>query len=671
MKKGGMRGVVLGAAILAAAGALAAADHYKLVTGPANFYYGHVSYIEPGPEGAAPAVLREGRTEPEEALLNMPLGPGDTVRTSADRRVELQFDTGTVVRLDFSTELRIETILARSLSKLDEVSVMALEKGRIYVMYKEYDRKELFQVLTANAAVRLKHNSVATISAAGDGATEAQVKYGRAQVRFGRDERSLADRAVGKGERLIVLADHQFELAPAIGETAFELWNKDINARFDDLHEGLSALPKPLQKLPPAVFYFAQAYGSRYGEWLWDDLYGYIWRPFVDNGAYPWGWQPYFAGQWASYNGQMFWIPGEPWGWVPYHLGVWQWSKKLGWVWLPGSMFAPAWATWDFYFFYAGWRPWNLYDWMYGHSPYGWSGFYYDGGVWNYGPYGGAAGSGLPPTVIRKDQLKDPKTPYPLPAELRKVLANVIAADKRGDPRVAEDSADPARQLVFVDKRRLAERGLENKAVTWDRVPKVGPPADGTNGQARHRVDPQREAARLFRGVDGASAPPRRISPPPAPGTEHGLAGALPARTAVREEAQARRGQLPVQRFRDWNPDLRVARELGASIVYSSANNEIRCPELGLSSRDRERGGEVAPRLTPRGISYGPATGLGGQGSDRYGGPSGLSGGSSSSGAPSSGSGGAAERSSTSSRGAESRGSGESKGGSETVRIKN
>jgi hypothetical protein len=38
-------------------------------------------------------------------------------------------------------------------------------------------------------------------------------------------------------------------------------------------------------------------------------------------------------------------------------------------------------------------------------------------------------------------------------------------------------------------------------------------------------------------------------------------------------------------RFRDWNPDVKVARRAGISIRYSSRSNEVRCPELNLSSR--------------------------------------------------------------------------------------
>ena len=220
MKNGGIRKVVFGAVLLAAAGGLWAADHYRVVNGPKDFYFGHISYIEPTCRTAPiPIVLREGRAEPEQGVLNLPIGPGDTIRTSADRRCEIQFDTGTIVRLDVATEVRVETILARSLSSLDELSVLTLGKGRIYVMYKEYDRKEMFQVLTPNAAVKMKHNSVALVTAAADGTHRdpGEIRPGPGALRAGR-KRSLDDRTVKKGERLIVLKDHQFELAAAIDD---------------------------------------------------------------------------------------------------------------------------------------------------------------------------------------------------------------------------------------------------------------------------------------------------------------------------------------------------------------------------------------------------------------------------------------------------------------------
>jgi hypothetical protein len=668
MKNGGFRKVVLGLVFLAASSGLRAADHYKVLNGPKNFYFGHISYIESTPEGTDPVVLREGQSVPEQAVLNLPVGPGDTVRTSADRRCEIQFDTGTVVRLDFGAVVRVETILARSLSSLEQISNLALDKGRIYVMYREYDGREIFQVLTPNAAVKMKHNAVALITAAEDGATETQVKYGKAQMRFGASERLLDDQTVRKGERLIVQKDNQFQLAPAIEGTAFDLWNKEVNAHFDDLHEGLTALPKPIQRLPAAVFYFAQTYGNLYGEWLWDEMYGYIWRPFVDNGMYPWGWRPYYAGQWSSSGGQMFWVPQEPWGWIPYHLGIWQWDKKHGWVWLPGSMFAPAWATWDFFFGYAGWRPWGLYDWMGGAYSYYNGGFNYLDGAWGYNwPYG-EGGPGKPgrlvSNVVRKDQLKQPGAiSYPVPPELKGALKNVTAAYERGDVRIRESASAVPGHLVFVAKGDLKAHAVNEKARTWQEVAKAGVPPAKESGVLRRPADPQREAARIFRGGDRPAASPQKREGAAAKPIEGRnfvavpLATERPAATVRRgdglrgeknigeptagartEKGPAGRDAGPAVRFRDWNPDVRIARELGVHIEYSSQKNEVRCPELRISSQDRERGSGIVPHLTSQGVSYGPSGATAAVGSGTHGSSGASSGAGGGSGRSSSGS---------------------------------
>src|SRR4030042_248675 len=76
-------------------------SNYKLVNGQKDFYYGHISYADLKNDGRDPVVFREGRLTPEIAILNLPLGPGDAIQTTAERRTEIQFDNGTIVRLDF------------------------------------------------------------------------------------------------------------------------------------------------------------------------------------------------------------------------------------------------------------------------------------------------------------------------------------------------------------------------------------------------------------------------------------------------------------------------------------------------------------------------------------------------------------------------------------------
>ena len=560
--------------ILAAA---ASASHYKLINGEKDFYYGHISYADIKNDGQDPVVFREGRLTPEVAVLNLPLGPGDVLQTSAERRAEIQFDNGTVVRLDLDSRLKIETVMAQSLSTAQKISNLVLEKGQIYVMYRKYSSLEMFQVVTAGAAVKLDHNSVALIRLTGEGATDVQVERGKAYLLCGADKENLSHKRINAKQRGIVSAENEVELAEYEVLTDFKAWNESLNSHFQELHEG-NYLPKPLQNLPPAVFEFAQKFGNIYGEWTWHDLYGYVWRPYLNDQRYPWGtWSPYINGSWTSYGGEMFWVAAEPWGWVPYHLGLWMWDAKKGWVWLPGSMFAPAWAVWDFYAGFYSWRPYSLFDWMYGFDNF-WASMY------GYGAYGGyGLGRVYPPSPqgssdvlrsIRKDQLKKKDSPeLPMPKEVKKAFEATLAALKKGDQTLLDSVEGLPRRSVFVKKQDLLSPTWRDKAVPFDRLPKETPAAASTvqpaspprsavvSKEARLAI----ERSRSIADVRAWMASPSRLS---------------------REASLPHYAAAPSFRFRDWNPDTRTAIRLGVEIAYSSRTNEIACPQLGLSSRN-------------------------------------------------------------------------------------
>ncbi len=616
--------IFLAAVVCLAPAAVFAKEHYRVVDKPNHFYYGYISFVEAEGDGKDPVVFREGSAEPVPAVVNLPLGPGDVIRTTAERRCEIQFDSATIVRLDVDTELKIETILAGSLSSTQELSNLFLTQGRIYVMYKEYSRREMFQVLTPAAAVKLKHKSVAMIKATADRSTDVQIKLGKASVLYGETESKLKREAIGKMDRLIVTGGGQAQVADYIGGTDFELWNEEVNSSFEELHEGAAVLPKPIQRLPRAVFHFAQNYGYRYGEWVWDDFFGYVWRPYLNDGRYPSGsWQPYHYGQWASYAGQMFWIPDEPWGWVPYHLGIWHWSKKLGWVWMPGSIFAPAWVDWDFFLGRFCWRPWTLWDWYWGgafadsffgpyYGPYG---FGYWAGDWHYQwPGAVPADDDVAPPLdrIRKAQLKQPGSKgLPVPPELKGVLKKTGAAYERGDAWAVESMRKVPSHLLFLKAEDLGSRRAAEKSIKWDHVPRVKgiPLAEGESGSLEPTINPARRASLFLRGIDvsreikempGRDAVRGPIKESRVPASVRGITqDSEPPRESATVPVQRRRESSFVDRIRartetsarprflDWNPDVRVASRLGVSIEYSSRTNEVRSPELRLSSRDR------------------------------------------------------------------------------------
>lgn len=581
---------------------------YKVANGDLAVYFGRISLVDLKNDGQDPMVIRAGKNVPEVVSLNFPIGPGDTILTSPGRRCEVQFDTGTIIRLDYDTDLKVETLMAQTLSSPDQTTNMILSKGQVYVMFREYDSSELFQLMTGNAAVKFDHGTVAKVKVLADGLTEVQVKAGKASVMYGLSAKAVETKKVRKLERLVVLKDNHSQPGPYVVDTEFDRWNDEINADFMALHKGQSMLPKPVMRYSPAVTYFAQKYSNIYGEWVWDDLCGYVWRPNF-NDYYPWGtWQPLVYGQWTEIQGQMFWVPEEVWGWIPYHLGAWTWDKKLGWLWIPGSAFAPAWATWDFFFGHYAWRPWSFYDWWMltdaGDSFYNsyWP-YYYGSGLWPYGwaqdvfnpgtPSGGETGK-APVTKVSKGQLVQPKHILPLPKDMKSVYKNILNALHRGDERVTSSFLQINRSMSFVKPGDINSPRLNEKAVRFEQVaPSSGPLSfrDQFFQQVRSQNAARQAALDFSRNMDSRAprtVPPNLIVPlvsqpqPAPPGPVN--SPAMPAEgRAIRSTGPAARESM---RFRDWNPDVRIALSRGLTISYSSLTNEVRCPQLGISSRD-------------------------------------------------------------------------------------
>ncbi len=607
---------------------LLANSNYDYVYSPkTEIYFGHISYSEVMNDGQDPVVLREGKKIPEVAVLNLPLTTGDVIITPAKRRCEIQFDTGTIIRLDHNTELKIETILAQSLSSRKKLTNLILKKGQIYVMYKKYNSRELFQVITTKAAVKMDHKTVAIVQAGLDGQTDIQVKLGKAEVLYGADEEHLHKKKIKKLQRLTVSPSDQITLGKYEPEIDFELWNKVINEKFKTLHQGQSFLPQPIQKLPPAVFYFAQKYSNVYGEWVWNSLYGYVWRPNY-NDYYPWGrWQPYFYGQWREIQGQLFWVPEESWGWVPYHLGLWLWDKKYGWIWLPGSAFAPAWVAWNFYMGYYTWRPWTLWDWCgyyypdyYLSSAYDYYYYAYPYDYWQSAYYRQPENQKGQKIlhVIRKDQLQRKENPpYPLPKSFKKAYQNFANALKKNDERAISLLKKIPEGIIVVKTKDLNTPHLQKVSLGLEQIS-----GDVKNLKISTRpklkgcdLTPYRKAVgdfkrnaiisklrkyvfssfsnkkkTAFSKTKISSAKPEasfewRTIPfssskfmPQTAGKE------FPAKVGSLSQRPIHRA--PSIRLRDWNPDVKVAQKIGVTINYDSPSNEIRCPSLGLSSKN-------------------------------------------------------------------------------------
>jgi hypothetical protein len=92
-----------------------------------------------------------------------------------------------------------------------------------------------------------------------------------------------------------------------------------------------------------------------YGVWRETSSYGYVWQPREAERSR--SWRPYTNGRWIYTDAGWTWISEEPFGWATYHYGRWTRLRNIGWVWVPGDEWAPAWVSWRKSNDYVGWAP--------------------------------------------------------------------------------------------------------------------------------------------------------------------------------------------------------------------------------------------------------------------------------------------------------------------------
>ncbi|MCA1827753.1 MAG: DUF6600 domain-containing protein [Myxococcales bacterium] len=91
---------------------------------------------------------------------------------------------------------------------------------------------------------------------------------------------------------------------------------------------------------------------SPYGTWTYVAPYGRVWIPAVG-----YGWRPYYYGRWVLTDWGWTFVSDDPWGWAAYHYGRWNFGIGVGWYWIPGRVWAPAWVSWRYGGGYAAWCP--------------------------------------------------------------------------------------------------------------------------------------------------------------------------------------------------------------------------------------------------------------------------------------------------------------------------
>ena len=90
-----------------------------------------------------------------------------------------------------------------------------------------------------------------------------------------------------------------------------------------------------------------------YGRWIETVRYGLVWHPMHVHED----WRPYSYGYWECTEMGWVFVSEHPWGWACYHYGRWLNTPDNGWIWIPGTVWAPAWVAWRVGGEHIGWAP--------------------------------------------------------------------------------------------------------------------------------------------------------------------------------------------------------------------------------------------------------------------------------------------------------------------------
>ncbi|MBP1628016.1 MAG: Ribonuclease [Holophagaceae bacterium] len=336
--------LLLPAAIFAAPPVMAQSDgDQDDYAGESSDRYAQVRVME------GDAIIHKG--DVEEALgRGTPVGEGDVVESRG--RGVLQLGDGTRVAFDTGTRF---TVAALFMDRQGERQVLLkLERGRLRIsVSNDPDTRIRVDSPLGSVSFGVKANVAVGL---GQQALETKVFTTRASVQNQEDKVTL-----GAGEWL------RFH-SPKDSLNRI----RDFNTYDLDDFENWSGPQlaqrrvRDLDRVPEEIRPYAEELSGN-GDWVYvDETQSYCWRPR----GVPQDWRPYWRGRWASYPGGMTWVSDEPWGYVTHHYGRWGWSLSLGWYWIPGIQYSPAWVAWQNSDAYFGWAPLGYADqpctWGYG-----------------------------------------------------------------------------------------------------------------------------------------------------------------------------------------------------------------------------------------------------------------------------------------------------------------
>jgi hypothetical protein len=266
-----------------------------------GFVDGDVSFFRPGAGDWAPAQI------------NMPLSPGDRLRTGSTGNLEIQVGDRAFARAWADTRIELT-------NQDPEHLQFDVTAGHVAFDVRTLEPGHTVEVGTPSAAFTIAYAGYYRLNVAGERTTFSARRGGRALA----TPVDGAPFGISPDEEVAIEGTGRPEVSsyPAPPLDAWDSWNY---ARTDALLEAASA-----RYVPPGVYGTSDL--DRYGQWREVPDYGPVWEP----AGVPDGWVPYSTGSWVQdpYYGWT-WVDTAPWGWAPYHYGRWVHVGR-SWCWAPG-----------------------------------------------------------------------------------------------------------------------------------------------------------------------------------------------------------------------------------------------------------------------------------------------------------------------------------------------
>lgn len=264
----------------------------------------------------------------ERAFMNLPITQGTQVRTLENGRAEIEFEDGSTLRIAPNTAVAFTTLSMNDAS--NRVSAVNMVEGKAYVDWlgkggDEFTLNFSGEKVELKQAAHFRVENSSSVAEIANFKNVLEVVSPSGSVKVEKDKTASFD----------VRDSNKATIAKNVKKDPYDQWDAQS-----------SDYQKQYSKNNSSPYGYGASDLSYYGGYTDVPGYGTMWQPFFAGAS----WNPFMDGAWSWYPGMGFmWASAYPWGWMPYYYGNWAYAPGYGWGWQPGG-----WNTWHSGTHYVG-----------------------------------------------------------------------------------------------------------------------------------------------------------------------------------------------------------------------------------------------------------------------------------------------------------------------------